>query len=51
MTACQSLSGSAAWEHTIRDENDFERHVDYINPVKPAWCRGSGIGRIRRSIV
>jgi putative transposase len=24
------------WEHTIRDENDFERHVDYIhiNPVK-----------------
>ena len=24
------------WEHTIRDENDFTRHVDYIhiNPVK-----------------
>jgi putative transposase len=24
------------WEHTIRDEQDFERHVDYIhyNPVK-----------------
>jgi putative transposase len=24
------------WEHTIRDETDFERHVDYIhfNPVK-----------------
>jgi len=24
------------WEHTIRDESDFERHVDYIhfNPVK-----------------
>jgi putative transposase len=24
------------WEHTIRDENDFGRHVDYIhfNPVK-----------------
>ena len=24
------------WEHTIRDEEDFERHVDYIhyNPVK-----------------
>jgi putative transposase len=24
------------WEHTIRSENDFERHVDYvhINPVK-----------------
>jgi putative transposase len=26
------------WEHTIRDEEDFERHVDYIhfNPVKHA---------------
>ena len=24
------------WEHTIRDDTDFERHVDYIhfNPVK-----------------
>jgi putative transposase len=24
------------WEHTIRDENDFQQHVDYIhfNPVK-----------------
>jgi putative transposase len=24
------------WEHTLRDERDFERHVDYIhfNPVK-----------------
>jgi putative transposase len=24
------------WEHTLRDEGDFERHVDYIhfNPVK-----------------
>jgi putative transposase len=24
------------WEHTIRDENDFARHVDYVhfNPVK-----------------
>jgi putative transposase len=24
------------WEHTIRDETDFERHVDYVhfNPVK-----------------
>ena len=24
------------WEHTIRDENDFMRHVDYvhINPLK-----------------
>jgi len=26
------------WEHTVRDENDFVRHVDYIhfNPVKHA---------------
>ena len=24
------------WEHTLRDENDFAKHVDYIhfNPVK-----------------
>jgi putative transposase len=24
------------WEHTIRDQNDFARHIDYIqiNPVK-----------------
>lgn len=24
------------WEHTIRDENDYERHMDYVhfNPVK-----------------
>ena len=24
------------WEHTIRDERDFERHIDYIhfNPIK-----------------
>ena len=27
------------WEHTMRDERDFERHVDYIhyNPVKHGW--------------
>ncbi len=27
------------WEHTIRDENDFERHFDYIhyNPVKHGY--------------
>jgi putative transposase len=32
------------WEHTIRDEIDFERHVDYIhfNPVKHAL-----VGRVR----
>ena len=29
------------WEHTIRDEGDFERHVDYIhfNPVKHSLVR------------
>ena len=29
------------WEHTIRDESDFARHVDYIhfNPVKHALVR------------
>jgi len=29
------------WEHTIRDESDFARHVDYIhfNPVKHALGR------------
>jgi len=28
------------WEHTLRDEKDFARHVDYIhyNPVKPRPC-------------
>jgi len=27
------------WEHTIRDELDYQRHVDYIhfNPVKHGW--------------
>ena len=27
------------WEHRIRDEEDFSRHVDYIhfNPVKHGW--------------
>ena len=27
------------WEHRIRDEEDFARHVDYIhfNPVKHGW--------------
>ncbi|MGE4090217.1 MAG: transposase [Candidatus Binatia bacterium] len=29
------------WEHTIRDEIDFERHVNYIhgNPVKHSYVR------------
>jgi putative transposase len=29
-------SSGQAWEHLIRDEKDFERHVNYVhvNPVK-----------------
>ncbi len=29
------------WEHTVKDENDFERHFDYIhwNPVKHGHAR------------
>jgi putative transposase len=29
------------WEHLIRDELDFRRHVDYIhwNPVKHGWSQ------------
>jgi len=29
------------WEHCIRDEADYRRHVDYIhyNPVKHGWVR------------
>src|SRR5262247_2435508 len=32
------------WEHTIRDEEDFARHVDYVhfNPVKHGL-----VGRVR----
>ena len=28
------------WEHLIRDDADFERHVDYIhfNPLKRGWA-------------
>jgi putative transposase len=28
------------WEHQIRDQQDYNRHVDYIhyNPVKHGWC-------------
>ncbi|MBL3529442.1 MAG: transposase, partial [gamma proteobacterium endosymbiont of Lamellibrachia anaximandri] len=27
------------WEHLIRDDQDYQRHVDYIhwNPVKHGW--------------
>jgi len=29
------------WEHQIRDEADFHRHIDYIhwNPVKHGWVQ------------
>ena len=29
------------WEHLVRDETDFRRHVEYIhyNPVKHGWAR------------
>lgn len=29
------------WEHTIRDEADFETHVNYVhfNPVKHGWVQ------------
>jgi putative transposase len=29
------------WEHFIRDEDDLERHIDYIhyNPVKHGWVK------------
>lgn len=32
------------WEHLIRDDLDFERHVDYIhwNPVKHGWVKRAG---------
>jgi putative transposase len=32
------------WEHTIRNEHDFERHVDYIhfNPIKHGLVRRVG---------
>lgn len=32
------------WEHLIRDDQDFERHADYIhwNPVKHGWARRVG---------
>lgn len=32
------------WEHTIRDENDWRRHMDYVhyNPVKHGYARKPG---------
>jgi putative transposase len=38
------------WEHTIRDEPDFQTHLDYIhfNPVQHGYVTALAIGRIRR---
>ena len=35
----RSLWQRRFWEHQIRDEDDFARHIDYIhfNPVKHGW--------------
>jgi putative transposase len=40
------------WEHLIRDEADYARHVEYcyINPLSTDWLRGCAIGLTRRSI-
>ena len=47
------------WEHMIRDENDFQRHVDYIhiNPVKHGhaqavrdWPHSSFRAYVRRGV-
>jgi putative transposase len=55
LLSCRVLDGAAStrrgdaerslwqrryWEHQVRDEDDFERHVDYIhfNPVKHGWA-------------
>ncbi len=48
------------WEHTIRDEKDFERHVDYVhfNPVKHRlvsrvsdWRHSSFHAYVRRGLL
>ena len=41
------------WEHTIRGETDFVRHIDYvhINPVKLGSSTASATGRHPRFIV
>ena len=37
--ATRARSGSIGWEHLIRDEDDFNQHVDYLhwNPVKHGY--------------
>lgn len=41
MSAEENLWQPRYWEHCIRDENDFARHIDYIhwNPVKHGLVR------------
>ncbi|CAH6636635.1 REP-associated tyrosine transposase [Pseudocitrobacter vendiensis] len=36
---CGAVWQPRFWEHAIRDEEDYRRHVDYIyiNPVKHGW--------------
>jgi putative transposase len=40
----RSLWQRRYWEHTVRDDRDFERHVDYVhyNPVKHGLVRSVG---------
>ena len=40
------------WEHTIRDDNDFERHIDYIHSIRSSTVSfsASATGHIPRSI-
>ncbi|RYF19292.1 MAG: transposase [Comamonadaceae bacterium] len=40
----RSLWQRRFWEHRIRDDDDFARHVDYIhfNPVKHGWVMRAG---------
>ncbi|MDD1617167.1 MAG: hypothetical protein CG439_2332 [Methylococcaceae bacterium NSP1-2] len=41
------------WEHSIRNQEDFNRHIDYVywNPVKHGVLLVSPIGNIRHSTV
>ena len=41
------------WEHMIRDQHDYARHVDYIhfNPVTHGYAQRATFCRIRASIV
>jgi len=36
------------WEHAIRDQSDFDAHLDYIhyNPVKHGWVQRAADWRI-----